>query len=179
MSRYLLPCSCGKKHSVAAPQAGGSLACDCGQTITIPGLRELKLLPPDKAAAEPGPAHATTNAVDLLGLVFGVSLLLFLGGGAVAAYCGYVITQIDTKDYSELELEHDLNGLESMPADRLFNLWKKVTAEPLQFETPHHVYAREASRKYWNYTSVAGVLAAIGLAGTIYSVVAGGKPKQR
>lgn len=42
--QYLLPCSCGRKTPVETRQAGGSIVCECGATLDIPRLLEMKRL---------------------------------------------------------------------------------------------------------------------------------------
>ncbi len=42
--RFLLHCPCGQKVEVTGAQAGGRVACACGQTIDVPTLRELQSL---------------------------------------------------------------------------------------------------------------------------------------
>jgi hypothetical protein len=40
---YQVTCDCGKAHPVTAADAGSSLPCDCGRTVEVPALHELKL----------------------------------------------------------------------------------------------------------------------------------------
>jgi hypothetical protein len=40
---YEVRCECGKAHAVSAADAGSSLRCDCGRTVEVPPLHELKL----------------------------------------------------------------------------------------------------------------------------------------
>ena len=42
MYEYSVSCECGARVSVAARQAGSTIACTCGQTITIPLLSALR-----------------------------------------------------------------------------------------------------------------------------------------
>jgi hypothetical protein len=42
--QYLFPCSCGRKTPVESRQAGEATRCDCGATLEIPRLLELKKL---------------------------------------------------------------------------------------------------------------------------------------
>lgn len=41
---YLLPCDCGKKLPVEAPQAGQTVRCSCGQSMEVPTIRGLAKL---------------------------------------------------------------------------------------------------------------------------------------
>lgn len=170
MSRYLLPCSCGKKHSVAAPQAGGTIACECGRNLPIPGLRDLRMLAPDEQSSAAAPATAVPGAVNPMGLIFAVSLCLLIAGLPVAGYCGYVLTQIDTHDHTDEVLQMQMEGLDKLSGDRVFDLWKNVTVQPLEYEQPHYLIARQVHGRYLNFALVAGALAGLGLLGVVYSI---------
>jgi hypothetical protein len=41
ITKYLLPCLCGQKLRVNATQAGETVQCTCGASLTVPSLREL------------------------------------------------------------------------------------------------------------------------------------------
>jgi hypothetical protein len=45
MAKYLVTCECGRQLAVEAGQAGETLRCDCGATIAVPTLRQLRELP--------------------------------------------------------------------------------------------------------------------------------------
>jgi hypothetical protein len=50
MSKYLLTCGCGKTVPVDVGQAGGQIACSCGNQLDVPALRQLRQLPQEKVA---------------------------------------------------------------------------------------------------------------------------------
>jgi hypothetical protein len=54
MAKYLVACSCGRQHTVETRQAGETIACECGATVAVPTLRQLRLLPEagDETASE-------------------------------------------------------------------------------------------------------------------------------
>jgi hypothetical protein len=45
MSKYLVECTCGNKLPVEMGQAGGRIACSCGNLVDVPTLRKLRHLP--------------------------------------------------------------------------------------------------------------------------------------
>src|SRR5436189_5850500 len=45
MSKYLVECNCGNKLPVEMGQAGGRVACTCGNLVDVPPLRKLQHLP--------------------------------------------------------------------------------------------------------------------------------------
>jgi hypothetical protein len=44
-TKYLLPCSCGKNTPIETSQAGETFSCVCGEKLTAPTLRGIRLLP--------------------------------------------------------------------------------------------------------------------------------------
>jgi hypothetical protein len=59
-TRYLLPCSCGRKVSVAFTQAGQEIQCACGAVLEIPtmrGLVQLERAPTQPPTGEPSSAQ--------------------------------------------------------------------------------------------------------------------------
>jgi hypothetical protein len=58
MAKYLVPCACGRRLAVDTGQAGESLVCDCGATVAVPTLRQLRQLPATREESAPvgGPA---------------------------------------------------------------------------------------------------------------------------
>lgn len=81
MAKHLLTCGCGRQHTVETRQAGESISCDCGATLPVPTLRQLRQLP--EARGEPlaagGPAWGARQAT------ITVSLLLATVCLAIAA----------------------------------------------------------------------------------------------
>jgi hypothetical protein len=45
MARYLVACTCGRQHTVETRQAGETIVCECGATVAVPTLRQLRQLP--------------------------------------------------------------------------------------------------------------------------------------
>ena len=58
MAKYLVACACGRQHTVETRQAGESFVCDCGTTVAVPTLRQLRQLP--EAREEIAAATGTT-----------------------------------------------------------------------------------------------------------------------
>ena len=44
--RYWLECSCGQKYKVGVHQAGNDISCDCGKSLQVPSMIQMKKLPP-------------------------------------------------------------------------------------------------------------------------------------
>jgi hypothetical protein len=80
-TRYLLPCSCGRKVLVEARQAGGVVKCGCGASLEVPTMLEMAALEraePESAAPRPRMRWGVRQSVALLGLVI---FLIALGLG--------------------------------------------------------------------------------------------------
>ncbi len=80
--RYLVPCTCGRKHPVEATQAGQTLQCPCGQAVSVPTLQQLKGLPREEHPEPAAPSPRTSLAQRLM-LIGGIVLLA--GAGLSAA----------------------------------------------------------------------------------------------
>lgn len=55
--QYTVRCRCGKPYPVETRQSGGEIVCECGETIAIPSMLQLRKLPiwegaPDSGSAE-------------------------------------------------------------------------------------------------------------------------------
>jgi hypothetical protein len=76
---YYLPCDCGARSIVDANQCGRTISCQCGRTLEVPPLRELRQL---------APAVATTPAAAPRGWnpARGVALVALAPLVAAAAY---------------------------------------------------------------------------------------------
>jgi hypothetical protein len=59
VNTYLLPCDCGRKIPVEAPQAGEIVTCACGASIEVPTLMGLRAL--EQVEAPPQPAIIKTT----------------------------------------------------------------------------------------------------------------------
>jgi hypothetical protein len=78
MAHYLLPCTCGRRLTVTAAQAGDLLQCECGQRVEVPTLRHLAAL----EQVEDAPRRERTWGARQ-GLVFLGATLIGLAGAAL------------------------------------------------------------------------------------------------
>jgi hypothetical protein len=60
---YSLACNCGRTHQVSGTDAGCDIHCDCGQTISVPSLQQLRI----SAGESPLSAEMTIEALLLKG----------------------------------------------------------------------------------------------------------------
>lgn len=64
--QYRLTCQCGRSYPVEPRQAGGTLVCECGETINIPTMLKMKRLPVwgEEEEAAPEKDEAVAPATD-------------------------------------------------------------------------------------------------------------------
>lgn len=73
-TRYLLACSCGREIPVEAGQAGDRVACECGNSVAVPKLGELRLRPRIEAA-ERKTAWSARHGLLTVGILVAVASL--------------------------------------------------------------------------------------------------------
>ncbi|MBW3596492.1 MAG: hypothetical protein KY475_04360 [Planctomycetes bacterium] len=73
--QYLLPCECGRRVPVATSQAGETVVCECGRSLTAPKLRELRQLEPH-AVKETAPRRPVWSFRQGVMFVAGIVVLL-------------------------------------------------------------------------------------------------------
>jgi hypothetical protein len=81
MAKYLVPCVCGRRLAVDTGQAGESLVCECGATVAVPTLRQLRQLPEscDVAAAPAGSTWGLRQGAITVSLLLAAVCLVLAG----------------------------------------------------------------------------------------------------
>lgn len=163
--RYLLPCTCGRKIPVSSSQAGETLTCECGQSLTAPKLRELRQL---ETAPDTQPPARRLAWSQMQGVLFLFGGLLLLAAGVVVVLAMLQRTQLVTEQpqiiperMDEYLAEIDRNS----PAEN-YEVWKtEVLEEGLhRSHEPDFVYHRRIAQVIDRVLIGAGVAAAIGVA---------------
>jgi hypothetical protein len=134
MTKYLVPCTCGKSVAVDASQAGLQIRCECGNELDVPTMRGLRQLP----TAEAGPADASAQRAGAWGPRQGMMFLggvIALIGGLVAAAVYSARPQINVQvNRAALQADNDALTLEQS-----WYLWQHLRQGLDQFtltETP-------------------------------------------
>jgi hypothetical protein len=158
---YLLPCSCGQKVRVANSQAGGQVACGCGNRLPVPtlrGLRELEIAPTDV------PKRSRAGWSRLHGAFFATGLL--------AAAVGFVLITLFLWRYSQLVglstdrtddvVQAESTQIDNFTAVQLLTAWSELVEQGLgEKQTPIWIAAKETIRGYLMWVSVgAGAIVA-------------------
>ena len=133
MAKYLVDCACGRQHTVETRQAGESLVCECGTTVPVPTLRQLRQLPEARAetasTAASGPAWGGRQRAITVSLLLAAVCLAVAG---VSRSLEMPVPILDTAAYTK-------------NVDRLVG-----TMSPLQAwsagKTPTNRCARRASK---------------------------------
>jgi hypothetical protein len=113
MARYLLPCTCGRRLTVTAAQAGDLLLCECGQRVEVPTLRHLAAL---EQVNDAPPRERTWGARQ--GLIFLGATLIVL---AAAAFLWLQFRE--PQPFREPLFEHDTSKIDKMTYGDLWKIW--------------------------------------------------------
>src|SRR4051812_18213360 len=117
MSKYLVECKCGNKLPAEMGQAGGRIACTCGNFVDVPPLRKLRHLPP--AETEVAGTTSTWNARKG---VITASLLLAAALAIVNAWSWF--TQPSVPDFDPAGYQRAIEqGLNKLTPGQSWELW--------------------------------------------------------
>ncbi|MEX0819879.1 MAG: hypothetical protein WD070_09795 [Pirellulaceae bacterium] len=122
MSKYLLPCECGKAIAVDVSQAGQQITCECGKRLEVPtlrGVRELEPVPEPAASSRPAEWDASR------GMIFAGSLVLLLVGLAVS-FLGYQGLRTTPNITRETEKESFETSIDEMSLEEAYETWEHV-----------------------------------------------------
>lgn len=175
MAQFLLPCPCGQKVRVSNAQAGGQVACACGQSLSVPTLRGLRKLEPAPVEKSRTPALRWSATH---GAIFSSAALIGAVGIALLSYQLFYYSQLVgwlgssrfdyTVDRSKEVLEHagehiDAEVNKFTPAEALDDLRAAETAGLGEREPPLWEAAKKkAGERLW-WIRLGGGLALGGL----------------
>lgn len=163
-TNYLLPCTCGKKTTVDANQAGLTVRCACGNELAVPAMRGLATL--ERVEAAPAAVSDQPAAASAWGARQG---LMFLGGvivlgGALAALAIWFLLIPSPISLQENYQTHSREIINSMPAEDLIARWNAYRngIEQEQYEMMIDAYEGVVGeRRLW--IMIAGGFAGFGL----------------
>ena len=160
MSQYLLPCECGKSVGVKPPQAGESVRCDCGKSLTVPDLRNLRELPRLESAT----AEKKNSWTPVRGAIFGIGFATFLVGAGCLAMFGYKYSQLHLTPPDMNKVKQFQVDLAKITPTQAWDLWADVEQRTLyRFRAP--LYLQDRARAVWlnKLMSFAGGVCVVGL----------------
>ncbi len=169
MSKYLLPCECGKNNQVDVSQAGQQIRCECGQLVEVPTLRGVREL---ERSDEPITESRKSTEWDATrGMIFAGSLLLFVIGAATS-YFGYDGLRKTPNIPREVEQEEFATAVDDLSIVEAYELWKTVQESGLG-PRGNNVYVniRAFRSRRQRILTTGIVLCVVGLIGTVVASV--------
>ncbi|TWT46447.1 hypothetical protein [Botrimarina hoheduenensis] len=163
---YLLPCPCGQSLRINVSQAGGVVTCDCGASVVVPRLRELRNLPEVESIEERPSAWGAAQGVLAIGAI--LAALLLAAAGWLNANEPPAPPQVDTAGY----LKSVSVGVEGLSPAQSYDLWlqRYQPLASLGFVDdlqPQIDLAQQAIALHRTYRNVALIAAGLALAGGI------------
>lgn len=178
-AKYLLPCPCGLNVSVSTSQAGADVHCQCGQTLSVPTMLEVKRLPPDRQDSFEKPQRRWTP---LQGGVFvaGTSIaIISLGVGILLAVAR---SKLDTRKPRLIPHKKYVEHTEKLTVDQLWETWELLSHPevlPRRPPVPDYLRSRRLSRNLQIAIFVAGGFLFAGAALSTASFFLRGSPRRR
>lgn len=169
MSKYLLPCECGKGIAVDVKQAGQQLTCECGKLLDVPTLRGVRALEPVQESMSESGRKAEWDRTR--GMLFAGSLLLCVVG-ALVAYYGYDGLKAAPNITREVEKATFDKSIDELSLDEAYDTWQSIRDHGLG-ERGHNVFVNiRAFRARRQKVLVAGiVLCVVGAMGGVGSTL--------
>ncbi|MGA2797531.1 MAG: hypothetical protein ABSE63_08145 [Thermoguttaceae bacterium] len=156
---YLLPCSCGRKIAVQLRQAGETVKCECGNSIDVPTLSNIKKLERFQSPAEPKTVQSYWTFEH--GLIFagGLVILVAIGLG------GWLYWSGPADPYANFTPEQMIQGAATRTPIQSLRLWQALVRGGLE----HHkrwaeVIFTDIQAQYQVYWWILGVVVGIGVA---------------
>jgi hypothetical protein len=172
--KYLLPCACGRPITIDVSQAGQQVACDdCGQSQEVPTMRAIRALAPAKEENAVARQRERPDWSQLQGLLFGSGALVIFVSCCLAAYFGYLVSQIDTREPPHPTEQQVDASLKELPVDQAYDLYSEWKQSGLGSQrTPAYLLNRQTSRYFVRLTLISLAGATVGLGLVIGSLVA-------
>ncbi|MDA1051964.1 MAG: hypothetical protein O3C40_15975 [Planctomycetota bacterium] len=182
MSKYLLPCECGKRITVDLSQAGQQIACECGQLLEIPTLRGVRELEPVQQTTSSARQSAEWDSSR--GMVFAGSLILFVIGAAVSYFAyagfsrfGYAGLRDAPNITHEVERESFDKAIDDMSLDETYEAWRAIREHGLGPRGQNvYVNIRSFRAGQQRLLTIGIVLCVVGMLGAIGSTLGRRKP---
>ena len=162
--------------TVRPAQAGETIRCECGQSVTVPTMRELRGLPVADSAVDTSLGKSDANWSLSRGLLFAAGVVISLTAIGALGYYGWqrsLANQfVEKPEVEGINFDLDINTLN---LDDSWKLWTTVFRDTslAQRPTPRYLFYREVAKTYGKYMLIAGAVLLVGLALTAGSLTAG------
>jgi len=177
-TKHLLPCQCGRNIVVDPRQAGESVRCECGRSVDVPTLRQLRRLDPVKETD--GRDKTRTPWSTGQGVVFAIGSLIALIGFVAAILLFIHRSRLDTARPPAPDLERLREDTRRASADHLWEFWWKLSAikeQRLKRRTPRFILDRRRAKTLSTYMYFAAGAGTVGVG--VATVAMFIRPKQR
>lgn len=154
--QYLLPCTCGKKLTVTASQAGHQVVCTCGATMEVPPFSRLRSLEgvTEETRSRQRLSWGLKQSVMLFGLF--ISLL-----SLASAYYMYLE---EVKPFHDDQMKHKLRStsqINAMSPKELWEFWQISKTNFIPFAEARNEMVGSQLRgemwvKIWLWVAAAG-----------------------
>ncbi len=167
--KYALPCTCGSTIVVEPRHAGGTMTCEqCGKTVDVPKLREIRNLEPVQEEARrkrTGWSRAQGNV-----FVFGLLCLVIAAGSAYYTFAHRMhFDEVEKPQIEQIRFQLDIDDITLVDS---WEFWKKAKgAQIASRPTPYYVEARKQVARMDQFLKFFGGLAAVGLVAMVASLV--------
>jgi hypothetical protein len=159
VSKYLLPCSCGRSVTVQAKHAGRQVRCNCGVSLEVPTMLELARLEraEEAEAVVAGPTDRWGMPQQFI--VVGVAVLLIAICGGV--WLALNVPQLPKAAY---DAEKMLSKIESADPAQTLQYWWKYRRDLPPGVNPAMIKYGDQLFRYRVWVAAATIAAALGAA---------------
>ncbi len=118
VSKYLLPCSCGRSVPVEVSHAGRQVRCDCGASLEVPTMLELARLQRVEEAAAPATGQW---GVPQQFIMTGIAVLLIAISGGV-----WLALSVPQLPHPAVDVEKARSEIQSAKPIQTLQIWRQL-----------------------------------------------------
>lgn len=161
--QYRLSCQCEKVHLVSTVQAGEEIQCECGNTLAIPQLRELKALPPALEEQKTSAIDRSRSAWQTwrgpaIAFTSGIAALCLLS----AAWFLFQLSVLDTSYDTEMEISNGNALFDEYSPEELSLVWNNYEEVGIgEKRLPDYEYIRRYAENRKSLARTNGIVAAV------------------
>jgi hypothetical protein len=165
-TKYLLPCQCGATQPIDIAQAGQTVRCECGQSLDVPTMRDIRRLEPVEISEERKAVATDWSRVQ--GSLFAVGLAVTVISLIIAVFLWINRMQLDTTKPVIGDTAQINAAIDNFPPVEVWNAWQEVEHNGLgPWYPPEYVLARYESTALLRWIIALLIIAACGAATTI------------
>lgn len=166
-----LPCPhCDSAITVSPVQAGETTGCpQCGASIPVPRLGELKKLP---RANEPARPEASETSAGLRGSFVALALIA-TASGLIAVFCGLRWALIEVPLTTEQHIAELRAHYSDASAARLIREWENIEQRDIEMLAPYDYRTTQQTKQQWGRSGlIAATVCLFALVGAVALAIA-------